>query len=257
MEIAKLNKTRLLIDADSLFDLRQAKILHYDFSKKKEYEKYFLSEAYHFREIDAFDYPLSSSMQLEELLPYTTTSYLMPILNDKIGLLETRNAMVAKKSIPEVILNIYPYYLDKKYEALITDALFLRLQKKCFIKIVRFPLEEITPVFIKNSDIAFFFLYSFNDWINLHADAIDKNPITDSFIYFPSLYKVLPKEEDYEKLKKLGFKEFFSYFEYLFSQKATIRFLPTIMYSSELLASVYLEKMNNVLLKESLKKEGV
>jgi hypothetical protein len=221
---------------------------------------YLLSDEYNFREIDNFSSIIdmneySKIIDIKKLMMYTTVSYIFAIIVGKINNLELTNSLNSKSTLPEVVLNIYPYEMEQRLMEILQNAIFTKLKKKCFVTIASVPPAEITPFYLNSSEVSFLFIYNYNSWLNHNSDLLDKVKIPNTIVYFPSLYKELPTKQDNITLEKTGFKDYFSYMEFLYSQRAMVRFLPTIMYSNELVASAKLDKMNKALVKEAIKNQ--
>lgn len=257
MSIEHKQRTKILTDIHSIFDLRQSKIAMLgDVEKTKDY---LVSEEYNFRQIDNFSSVIDMDRynkyyDIKELLMYTTVTYVLALIKMKIDSLEKINNLKSSFSIAEVVINTYPYTLSEKLKNVLQNAIFVKLGKSCYVELICLAPKEITPLYITNTGINYMYMYDYSDWLNANSDAMDKVPMTSVVMYFPALYKVNPTEVDIKKLSMTGFKDFFSYVEYLYSYRTSLKFLPVLMYSNELIASGFLEKMN-VKIKESSQKE--
>ncbi len=74
-------------------------------------------------------------------------------------------------------------------------------------------------------------------------------------MYFPSIAKTQPTEEELKKITKLGFKDIFNYTEFLLSSVVNINFLPTVFYSNMITAVGHLSKFDEVLKNKKLSSE--
>lgn len=257
MSIDKKPRTKILVDINSIFDFRQSKLAM--LGGVEETQNYLVSEDYNFREIDDFSSIINMEKynnyyELNDLLMYTTVTYVMALIKLKIDSLENLNALKSVSTVGEVIVNTYPYTLPDKLKDILQNAIFIKLGKVCFVEMICLPPKDITPYYILASEISYIYMYDYSDWLNANSDAMDKTPLRNIVIYLPALYKLRPGPDDIKLISSTGFKDFFSYMEYLYSLRTVIRFLPVIMYSNEVIASLYLEKLNSVV-KESNRKD--
>lgn len=246
----------IYVDIDSLLDLRQAALTH--LVKQKRLAEFLNSDEYNFREIDRFKdidmvkFHQHHNEKDSDLISRSTITYILNVLKTKVVNLEKRNNFYGESKKPEVLLNIYPFILTQQEQEEIQNALFIKLETNCLISIISKPIEEVSPFFIKSNDIIAAFIYNFSKWANAHSESLSKSPLKDTLLYFPSIYYDTRKQEQLSIITKLGFKDIFSYLEYLFSGVASINFLPTVFYSNIITASIILEKYNRQLVKEPL-----
>jgi len=242
---------KILVDLDSLLDIRQAILSN--LLNIEDLTNLINSEEYNFRDTDIFPnidkdkYDEINNNRTDNLLPRSTISYILNILKTKIVNLEKRNTFYGETKTPEIILNIYPYNLTKEQIEHIQNLLFIKLDSKCLVNVINKSIEELTPYFIKSSDIITCFIYDFTIWLEKHTDALSAVKLPDTLFYFPSIYKIKYDKKQLEEINKLGFKDLFSYVEYLYSSVANISFLPIVFYSNIITASILIEKYNDVL----------
>lgn len=247
---------RIYVDIDSLLDIRQAVLTH--LVKQTKLTEFLNSDEYNFREIDHFPeidtvkYHLINNQRDFDLIGRSTITYIVNVLKTKIVNLEKRNNFYGETKKPEILLNVYPFVLSAQEQEDIQNGLFIKLESNCLINIINKPVEEISPFFMKSNAIISAFIYNFSKWGNSHSETLTKSPLKDTLLYFPSIYYDTRKKEQLSVIKKLGFKDIFSYLEYLYSGVASINFLPTVFYSNIITSSIILEKYNSQLVKEPL-----
>lgn len=256
-----MNKEKgvIYVDIESLLDIRQG-ILHKLVEEEKLVE-YLNSDEYNLRDIDEFsivnmdDYRRLYNEKPVDILKYSTITYIINVLNSKVVNLEKRNGYYGEKRLPEVLLNIYPFNLDKATIELIQNALFIKLNKKTYVEIISISNKDLSPFFIKNSSMVTCLIYNFQEWISAHADSLREVKLLDTVLYFPSIYYNKGTKEDIQYIKNLGFKDIFSYVEFLIAEYAIINFLPTVFYSNIMTSSLYADQFNKILVKKELDKE--
>jgi hypothetical protein len=251
----KKEYSRIYIDIESLLDIRQA-ILS-ELIPEEKIVTYINSEEYNFREIDSFSVDMEAYRNIlressKILIPRSSITHMIDILETKIANIEKRNVYYGKTTAPEILLNIYPFKLNSKEIAIFENLLFIKLKNKCTITTICDPISKITPFFIKSSNIVAVFIYRFNEWISEHSESFAITKIEDTLFYFPSLYTEKPTIEDMDKIKKQGFSDVFSYLEFFFSNVLSINFLPTIFYTNKVTAGLMLNKYNKTLTKTYL-----
>lgn len=252
--------SKILIDIDSLFDLRQATL--YSLVKDKEQlTDYLISEAYNFRSYDNFldlteeDFVTAHNKRNFSIFPYATITYLLNVIKIKLNNLEKRNNYYNEKKPPELLVNVYPFILTKEQSELFRDLIFVKIEKKSLVKIVSLSPKEITPSFIVNNNVTACFMYDFSAWMDAHAKVLESAKLTDCLFYFPSIGKKNPTPEEERHIKSLGFKDLFSYTEFLLSSVMPVSFLPTVFYSNIITSISYLDKFNDTLMKRDMSKD--
>ena len=239
---------KILIDLDSLFDIRQGILSK--LVDNNTLKDIVTSEEYIFRNIDRFSnidvvkYNEVNNNRDKSIISNSIIAYMFNILKSKIANIEKRNAYHNENKASELLINIYPFTLTEKEQADLVDVLFVKLNTNIFINIVSYSIKQLSPLFLKNNNIIASYIYNSKDWLDFHSKDLDKNKSPDTSIYFPSIvYKELSKDE-LKQLSKLGFNDIFSFTEFLFSPYIVINFLPVIFYSNILTASAYINKYN-------------
>lgn len=255
-----MEKTKILIDIDSLFDTRQARLLQ--LLDGETVANFVSSDEYNFRRNDDF----SSLVDMNKynnlpkdinLIKKSTLTFNFKALKSKIYNLDIRNSYMQRPYAFEVLLNFQDYNIDEKNINLICNALYTKLNTNTLIVPVRMSEKDLSPAYLKNSDFAYLFIYNSREWLNEHVISLENIKLENSVFYFPSLYYNDAKkiEEEEKKLIKAGFNDSFSFLEFILSEKIKINFLPTIFYSNIIISEIYLSKVNKELVKTPLRKE--
>lgn len=245
----------IYVDIESLFDLRQGFLATSDF----EFEKlsdYLLSEAYNFRETDQllFVNPTAYREAMREpdvrFLENSTITRILLSVKSKVDNIENRNKYYNETTVPEVMLNVYPFSFPEDKMEHIRNLLFYKLGSDCLVSVVRIEPVDVSPFFFKSSNVVSAFIYDMSTWVNNHIKALETVRIPDTILYFPSVLAEKPSEKEMKEITKLGFKDVHSYTEYIFSTVASVNFLPTVFYSNIVTALSHLKKFD-----ESIKKD--
>lgn len=253
---------KILVDIQSLFDLRQAALsFEYDTDKLIDFIS---KDVYNFREFDVFPdlpktfYKDKLKSKNKHLLPRSTITYIFHVLKTRIDNMEKRNAYYNESNRPEIVVNVYPFVLSEKDQDILKNLIFVKLKSECLISIINVHSKTLSPFYLKASNFVAAYLYSFSEWIEHHADSLSDKSRLDTLLNFPALGEGEKDKEMDKKLQMLGFKDIFTYTTYLFSSAVTITFLPVIFYSNLTTAMVYVEYFNNELKKEtSAKAESI
>jgi len=252
--------SKIYVDIESLLDVRGAILLQ--LLKKDELTTYLNSEEYNFRQIDKFsvvnqeDYDRINSNKTVDLIPFSVVTHILISLKSKLSNLEKRNNFYNEKKIPEVILNVYPFKFSESQMKALQNMLFVKLDTNTLVNVINFPPKEVSPYFISTNGIITCFIYNFKEWMNHHSASLEKTKLPDVLLYFPALFFETPDQKELKRINDLGFKDLFSYTEYLFSTVANVNFLPAVFYSNLVTASLYLDKFNDVLKDEPLSKDS-
>ena len=251
------NTSKIYVDLASLLDLRQG-TLYQLVQDKEKLADYIQSEEYNFRVTDTF--PIVEQAQYDRLyqsasvdiIPHSIVTHILVSLKSKLHNIEMQNTYQGENKTPEILLNVYPYTLTENQSAQLQNMLFIKLASNTLVSVINIPPHELTPYFMTTSGFTAAFIYDFQTWMNHHAQTLEKSKMMNVILYFPSIFKKEPTKEDSEKIIKMGFKDVFSYTEYLFSSVVSLNFLPTVFYTNLVTANSYISKFN-----DSLKAKGV
>ena len=252
--------TKIYVDLASLLDLRQGTLYHLVQDKEKLAD-FIQSEAYNFREADKFSIvdqtefdALYKSADIK-IIPESIVTHILVAIQSKLSNIESRNAYYGEVKKPEVVLNVYPFKLTESQTSQLQNMLFVKLNTNTLVSVVTMKPQELSPYFFKISGVNAAFIYDFRLWMDAHADKLENVKMPDTILYFPSLYKETPSKEDIDKIVKMGFKDIFTYTEYLFSTAVSVNFLPVVFYTNLVTANSYLSKFNDELKETSLSKK--
>lgn len=239
----KINK--IYIDAASWFDLRHSAL--YQLLDEEALLQLVTSNEYNLRESDKFDavnmQTFQSYLQSNDIrmLHHAPMSYIQVAVASKVQNIERRNTLMADGGVPEVVFNIYPFQLQQEQCDLLQNAIFIKLGGNCTVTIVHEHPKGLTPHFLKNSGFVACFMYDLHEWLKHHGKAVQNADLKEVMMYFAALYKNPPSKDHIKVFTKLGFKDVFSYTEYLFTGRMQLNFLPVFMYSSLVTATVFLK----------------
>ena len=247
---------KILVDIESLFDIRQAmlsKLTNIDnLVNLVNSEEYNHRKVDIFKDIDMAEYEKINNNKTVDLLQRSTVTYIINVLKSKVQTLEKRNNFYGETKAPEIILNIHPFNLSEEQVNVLQNLLFVKLDSKCLITIISKSNAELTPHFIKSLSIIVCIIYNFSEWLSHNTDALNTIKLPDVLFYFPSVYKIEDTNNEMEKITKQGFKDVFSYLEFLLSSVANINFLPILFYSNLITASILVDQYNDELKNVSL-----
>lgn len=242
---------KIYTDIDSLLDLRQG-ILYSLSDNHKELADYLLSDEYNYRTTDTFTivnsglYEESYKKRNIDILPTSTITYILSCIKSKLANLEKRNTFYNEKKIPEVVVNIYPFVFTEKQKDQFQNLLFVKLETNTMVSIISMPPKDVSLMFLSSNEFITAFIYDFTTWMENHSKTIELVKTKDLLIYFPSLGKDIPDEVELKKITNLGFKDIFSYTEFLLSSSLNVSFLPVVFYSNTMTAIAHLSKFDTI-----------
>lgn len=254
--------SRIYVDIQSLLDLRLGALLKVVEDKEKLAE-YINSDEYNYRGKDVFSIcPNETYASIKDtkdlsLISGSVVTYILTVIRSKINNLEKRNTYFGETRAPEVVLNIYPFELTEEQTEHLRNMFFIKLETECNIKIVSMPTSELTPLFLKGNNFIACFIYSFREWGDANIKLLEVTKLTDIVLYFPSIGEGEISKEDLNNLTKLGYKDVFSYTEFLLASVAAVSFLPIVFYSNMVTAIAHLSKFDEVLKNRKLESEEV
>lgn len=240
---------KIYIDIQSLLDIRQACLIEL-LGESKALE-YVTTDAYNFRDLEIFPVDMDKYNQLVSqgdvgLLKNATVTYIEVLLKNKLTSLEKLNGFNNDSSIPELIVNTYPYQLKEVQVKLMQEALFIRLGVECIITFVYDHIKVWNPSYIKNNNVIAFFMYDFSGWMKEHSDKLKNGELRDVNVLFPSIGHNELTQDEMKKIKSLGFNDIFSHMEYVMAGFCRIQFLPILFYTNVVTATALLHKNKDI-----------
>lgn len=239
------SSNKIYVDIPSLFDLRHSAL--YQILGEQASLEIVTSPPYNLRETDTFkevDMALFDAyIQTDDLriLEHAPLTYIQTVLSSKIANAERRSVLLADQSHPELILNTYPFKLNEQQTNLMQNALFISTGKACAVTLIYEHPKKLSPHWLKSSGFSVCVMYDFHGWLQHHATACNNADLKDVIMYFAPICKTLPTKDELRTIAKVGFKDVFSYTEYIFAGKVQLNFLPIFMFSSIAIASAFLE----------------
>lgn len=236
---------RIYVDIQSLLDIRQSALI--ELMGVEKTIEYVASEAYGFRQLDEFPVDMEAFRALisdtsGKVFKHATVTYIEIVLKSKLNTLEKRNAFNQTSEMAEVIVNIFPYQLSTEQAEKLRDGIFIKLDRACKVTVVCEPLSVWTPAYMKAAGLYAFLMYSFSDWLNTHKSRLETTDLREIQMYFAAIGSKPLEKEEIRHFTKLGFKDIFSYMEYLLAAVTKISFLPPLFYTNIVTATAHLEK---------------
>lgn len=187
--MSEVRTSRTLVDLDSLFDTRLGTIGLYNADLLKtilEANNHHLRtcESYGTLKFDEFKaiYDKRDKLTLSKSLPTGMQIFLDHIIT------ETKKTAIDNPtcSIPELVINSFPYNLTEEEENNIIATASTSF--RCPVKIVNLPLEAITPrLLAKEYDS--FIIYSYYEWLEIHSksELFKKERCPDVAMFVPAI----------------------------------------------------------------------
>ena len=255
--------SKIYIDIAAWFDLRHSAL--YQILGEEKTLEMVCTHDYNLREQDRFEGVdeklLKAYLECGDtrMLESAPMSYIQVAAASKIANIEKRNSFTGEGMEPEAVFNIYPFTLNEKQCELLREGIFIKLGQCCKVTIVREEPKTLSPHYLKNTGFIACFMYNLHGWLAHHATAVGSGDLKEVIMYFAAIYEKAPDKEEEKLFKKLGFKDPFSYTEYLFTGHMQLVFLPVFMYSSLVTATVFLDANKDALkpppMKEKMKED--
>ncbi len=248
---------KIYIDAESLFDIRQGILYKYTKDKDKLL-RYLTSEDYNYRMKDSFPLVSDEVYQNElsaiknDVLEYSTLTHIYQVLLKRLDKFLTVAEFKGQCKVPEIILNVYPFRLNQQQMDHVQNLLFYKLNTDLVVTVVRMEPQEVSPLYFSTSEFNAGFIYNFTQWGNHHIKSLEACKLTNAPFCFAPIQK---NDVDEKLVVKLGFKDMFSYTEFLLSSVIQLNFLPMPFYSNLQVAEHYLKQMGKEVMKRPLSEE--
>lgn len=237
----------IYVDIEALLDLRMG-YLHTQVEDTEKLTEYLFSIEYNYRETDKFpilpdgNYSEAMKNPSPDILTNSLVTYILGVVIQKLNSIEKMDKIDDVLSKPVLWVNVYPFKLSEEVADTMRNYLFHKTGEKFHVEIVYTPIEEVTPMYLKEINTKTAIFYSFNKWVEAHGKRLENKPIEDiELIFAPILEQELTKE-DKEVFTTSGFKDVFSYTEFAMSPVSRTQFLPTVFFSNIIIAEKHLSE---------------
>lgn len=134
-------------------------------------------------------------------------------------------------SNPGLFLNTYPYVLTE--DEISTFAFFIRKLMPFIhdVTLVNISPKHVTPRYIHDKKIYYFFNYDGVKWLNIHSDELLEFPLTRLKFYMPALEQINAEPVTEEIAKEAGDVNKFDLIGMAWSMYLTIQYLPASTFS--------------------------
>ena len=244
--------TKIYVDIQSLLDLRQGAMV--DILGEDKTIEYVSSEDYNFREVDEFPVDMQEFKKRlnhrdASIFRNSTLTYIITCLRGKLENINKRNAAMQVDGRPEILLNTYPHQLTHDQVRIVQNALFVKLETRCLINVIYEPIKTLSPQFIKNMQITACYIYDFTQWCEDHLTNVNPDDFKETILYFPAVGSKKITAQEMKSITDLGFKDVFSYTEFVMSRAVNVTFLPPYFYSNIIVATRIMEELSKTLSK--------
>lgn len=246
---------KIYIDIHSLLEIRQSTLIHLLGTERAldlvHTRGYYMRDVEEFEGVDMAAYQ-EAVKDPAIALKHATVTYLINVLINRLGYMDKLSSFKNEESPTELVVNIYPYNLPDKAVEMLRDAIFMKLGIPVLISIVNHSPEVWSPSFIKNSGVIYFYCYDPTVWMGLYGEQLSGGMLRDVQMFFPTVGKVRLDKGELKQVQKSGFKDIFSYTEFLLSPYTRAQFLPSVFYSNLILSTKILQDFNDELSRRPL-----
>jgi hypothetical protein len=134
-------------------------------------------------------------------------------------------------SSPGLLLNIYPYNLNKEEKKTFSFLLHRLMPFLGSVDLINVAPKYITPRFIHDKSIYYYFNYDGVKWLNLICDELLEFPLTRLKLYMPALEQINAEPVTQDIAKEAGDVNKFDLIGTVWSMYITIQYLPAEMFS--------------------------
>ncbi len=189
----------LFIDLDSLYDTRLGTLsacFSDDIVKSNVGEELVLRTVDKFKNVGFAEfkqkYATRDVITLKHALPsHMLFSYLINFVFSCVK----KTVDTGKDDAPTICVNTYPYELKIEELSLIADLLRKATDDKALIEMVRMPLNDITPTYIKSKGVEVLVIYNGSEWLEMQAELIKEKPLSSRTLIIPMLFHAYPVDE--------------------------------------------------------------
>lgn len=191
-----------LIDLDALLDTRLGAVSHFS----NDHALKLLKEGWQGREMDSIIWKDASFTEQEykaylgqghvETLMRSGPTMLSEYIKELIHELLKEPQIGVSDQTHQFIINTYPYRLERDVLREIEEVIWEQFPFAVSVKTVRFGLNALEPLFLKEQGINFYYTYNLNAWIKKHVDLLNNCPIPQISIVGPAI-----REHDYADLE--------------------------------------------------------
>lgn len=201
----ELKKQSIYVTLDSLLDTRLGTLaIHYpEIAKNVFNNNYYKREADQFENISLADFrALYKKRNVDTLMASMCTNAVVLLRNMVLELIKLKTAHPHIKEI-EIVLNTHPYQLGAEERKMFGDVVRDWTGNLASVHVTQMPDELLTPYYCsENYDTMI--MYDYEEFINIHHEALNKKPLLDVTLFVPALYFTkIPGIEDQDVLSEL------------------------------------------------------
>ena len=196
---------RVMVMLDCLLDTRLGTLAKID---QKRAAKVLESGTYHTRESDIFpgftkeEFDKAYAERDVETLEYSTLTECVRAINNIVKQLRTQSTTHHYQDSVEIVVNCYPYQLDKETLDDMGVAIAKWINFAHSVKLVYIPYEQLTPSYV-DAQYGGMFIYDYDNWWNHHVNAFRTKLIPHVHLWSPSIwFKEPPSEEELLEYKR-------------------------------------------------------
>lgn len=184
---------RILVHLDDILDTRLGALYKTD---PKVIKGLLESRYYAGRQMDVFPgvdmelYLSNYQNRGKEVLSATTMTGIMGLVADFSQRVMNKNLNAPISLDLEIHVNMYPFVLDEKEQAMIVQAVSAKLPLQPKVEMVNYTLEQLNPFFL-GSNYNTVVMYHFHEWLEIHSknENLKKYPCPNLTMFCPTLIK--------------------------------------------------------------------
>lgn len=185
----KLPKLKIYVELDCLLDTRIGTVAMIS----DDLATSVLKNGYHQRLEDTFEGVDDStfkelySKRNTDTLKHSTITTFMPLLRHLCNLIYDEAISRPYHSGPEIVLNIFPYFMTDDIATSIRSAVERWVGINIPVMVSRIEPKDLKPIICK--DFSLMVMYDPTVWFNENLEELIKKPLRDVTLYIPKLYR--------------------------------------------------------------------
>lgn len=197
----KLSKLKIYVELDCLLDTRIGTVAMIS----EDLATQVLKNGYHqrledtFKDVNPIEFKERYNNRNIDTLKYSTITTVIPLLRHLCTLIYEETISRPYHSGPEIILNIYPYFMTDETVTAIRSAVERWMGLMTPVTISRIEPKDLKPVLCK--DFSLMIMYDPTVWFNENLEELLKKPLRDVTLYIPKLYRNRQDKTDEEIAK--------------------------------------------------------
>ncbi len=185
----KLPRQKILIELDCLLDTRIGTVamISQDLATSVLQNNYHARMEDKFVGVDDVQFKEMYNNRTLDVLKHSTVTTFMPLLKHLCSQIFEESLSRPFHSGPEVIVNIYPYFMSGDVADDIKEAICRWLGVSTLVSITRIEPQELIPIVCR--EYSLMVMYDPTLWVNMNLENLLKTNLREVCLYIPKIYR--------------------------------------------------------------------